>query len=57
MKKRLLSIVLTICLVLTFVPWVALANSNEDSLPTGDLSWENDVWIGGTPVTRSQLRG
>ncbi len=39
------------------VPQVAFANSNEDSLIEGDLSWENDVWIGGTPVTRAQLAG
>ncbi|MGN0630984.1 MAG: hypothetical protein ACI4JN_06610, partial [Ruminococcus sp.] len=57
MKKRILSIVITLCMVFSFMPQVVFANSNEDSLPEGDLSWENDVLIGGTPVTRSQLAG
>lgn len=57
MKKRILSIVLVLCMLMAFMPQAVLANSNEDSLPSGDLSWENDVWIGGTPVTRSQLAG
>ena len=57
MKKRILSILLALCMVLAFMPQAVFANSNEDSLPGGDLSWEYDVWIGGTPVTRSQLAG
>ena len=57
MKKRILSIVITFCMVLALVPQAVFANSNEDSLPDGDLSWEYDVYIGGTPVTRSQLAG
>ena len=55
MKKRILSIVLVLCMVMAIMPQAVFANSNEDSLPEGDLSWEYDVWIGGTPVTRSQL--
>ena len=42
-------------MLMAVMPQAVLANSNEDSLPSGDLSWEYDVWIGGTPVTRSQL--
>ena len=57
MKKRILSIVLALCMLMAFMPQAVFANSNEDSLPDGDLSWEYDVWIGGTPVTRSQLAG
>lgn len=57
MKKRILSIVLALCMVMAIMPQAVFANSNEDSLPDGDLSWEYDVWIGGTPVTRSQLAG
>ena len=57
MKKRILSIVLALCMVMAIMPQAVFANSNEDSLPEGDLSWEYDVWIGGTPVTRSQLAG
>ena len=57
MKKRILSIVLALCMLMAFMPQAVFANSNEDSLPEGDLSWEYDVWIGGTPVTRSQLAG
>ena len=57
MKNRILSIALILCMVLSFVPQAVFANSNEDSLPDGDLSWEYDVYIGGTPVTRSQLSG
>ena len=57
MKKRILSIVLVLCMVMAIMPQAVFANSNEDSLPDGDLSWEYDVWIGGTPVTRSQLAG
>lgn len=57
MKKRILSILLVLCMVTAIMPQAVFANSNEDSLPEGDLSWEYDVWIGGTPVTRSQLAG
>ena len=57
MKKRVLSIVLALCMVMAIMPQAVFANSNEDSLPEGDLSWEYDVWIGGTPVTRAQLAG
>ena len=57
MKKRILSIVLALCMVMAIMPQAVFANSNEDSLPDGDLSWEYDVYIGGTPVTRSQLAG
>lgn len=57
MKKRILSIMLALCMVMAIMPQAVFANSNEDSLPDGDLSWEYDVWIGGTPVTRSQLAG
>ena len=57
MKKRILSIVLALCMLMAFMPQAVFANSNEDSLPDGDLSWEYDVWIGGTPVTRAQLAG
>ena len=42
---------------MAFMPQAVFANSNEDSLPDGDLSWEYDVYIGGTPVTRAQLAG
>ena len=57
MKKRILSIVLALCMVMAIMPQAVFANSNEDSLPDGDLSWEYDVGIGGTPVTRAQLAG
>lgn len=57
MKKRILSIVLALCMLMAFMPQAVFANSNEDSLPDGDLSWEYDVYIGGTPVTRAQLAG
>lgn len=33
MKKRILSIALILCMVLSFVPQVVFANSNEDALP------------------------
>ena len=46
MKKRILSIVLALCMVMAIMPQAVFANSNEDSLPDGDLSWEYDVWVG-----------
>ena len=38
MKKRILSIVLALCMVMAIMPQAVFANSNEDSLPDGDLS-------------------
>ena len=34
MKKRIVSIAIILCMVLSFVPQVVFANSNEDALPT-----------------------
>ena len=55
MKKRILSILLTLCMVVALLPQAVFANSNQGSLPEGDLSWVYDVWVGGTPVTAASL--
>ena len=44
MKKRILSIVLTLCMVLALMPQAAVAAESD---------WENEIWIGNTPVNQS----
>ena len=43
MKKRILSIVLTLCMVLALMP----------QMTAEAASWENEIWIGNTPVNQS----
>ena len=43
MKKRILSIVLTLCMVLALMP----------QMTAEAASWENQIWIGNTPVNQS----
>ena len=47
MKKRILSIVLILCMVLTFVPTTVFAANETDY----------NLWVGGTHVTGSTLSG
>ena len=47
MKKRILSIVLTLCMVLSFVPQAVFAADETDY----------GIWVGGTHVTSSTLSG
>ena len=42
MKKRIISILLTLCMVLAFMPQ-----------PVYAADWENEIWIGNTPVNQS----
>ncbi|MGM9636105.1 MAG: hypothetical protein ACI3YE_08155, partial [Candidatus Avispirillum sp.] len=44
MKKRIISIVLILCMVLAFMPQAAVAAESD---------WENEIWIGNTPVNKS----
>ena len=44
MKKRIISIMLILCMVLAFMPQAAVAAESD---------WENEIWIGNTPVNKS----
>lgn len=48
MKKRFLSIVLALCMVMALMPQTAVAAESD---------WENKIWIGNTPVNLDNLSG